>query len=439
VKFFKSLFGASAEKLEEKADELRLDFEYRDSAYYYQRALELTDAKDEPRKERLGRKIREVRRAAFSQLLQEAAELVEKRSPDLALEKLEAAAQFADEEPAKTEVARRQAEVAEIFGTEPEAPEPVADGSASEGDLFELALEGLEPEDRERALALGEPFREAFATCQKEAWPEALEQFERMLEEHPEDPLLLELAGLAAENSGNDDAALAHWEKARGIEAHRPVVVHGLASHYRKRGRQAEARNLLADAVTSRPATPNLPEAWVPTHLEYALLLSENGHHQEAISAGAVLLDVSAADRALVFYNLAGILERAGQIDNARIALTRAIEAAPRRPLYRERLADLLVQQQLDLDVALSLLVSANETETTAGTSLLGGGAMRALKSPNRARYLYKMARIYFLKGEDLEAERIVTTALAVSRDPEVTSALEELKKELKEAGAPRT
>jgi len=43
------------------------------------------------------------------------------------------------------------------------------------------------------------------------------------------------------------------------------------------------------------------------------------------------------------------------------------------------------------------------------------------------------------LKGEDLEAERIVTTALAVSRDPEVTGALEGLKKELKEAGAPRT
>jgi len=38
-----------------------------------------------------------------------------------------------------------------------------------------------------------------------------------------------------------------------------------------------------------------------------------------------------------------------------------------------------------------------------------------------------------------LESERIVTTALAISRDAEVTKALEDLKKELKEAGATRS
>ena len=108
MKFFKSLFGASAEKHEEKADELRLDFEYRDAAYYYQQALDLTPATDTAGTERLTRKIREVRRAAFAQLLQEAADLVEKRAPDRALEKLESAAQFAEDEPAKAEVARRQ-------------------------------------------------------------------------------------------------------------------------------------------------------------------------------------------------------------------------------------------------------------------------------------------------------------------------------------------
>jgi hypothetical protein len=87
--------------------------------------------------------------------------------------------------------------------------------------------------------------------------------------------------------------------------------------------------------------------------------------------------------------------------------------------------------------MALGLLISANEAETTGRGGALGtGGAMRSLRSPNRARYLYKMARVYFLKGEDLESERTITTALAVSRDPEVTRALEALKKELKETGA---
>ena len=438
MKFFKSLFGASAEKYEEKADELRLDFEYRDAAYYYQQALDMVEEKDAARSERLSRKIREVRRAAFGQLLQEASDLVEKRSPDLALEKLEAAAQFADEETAKTEVARRQTEVAEFFGTE--ELEPIEEDSGDEEQLFELALASFEPQDRERALALGDPFREGFTFCQQEVWPEALARFESLLEQHPNDPLLLEMAGLAAENSGNAEVAQARWEKVRGLEPMRPVAVHGLASLYRRQDRNADARNLLSEAVTARPAGPGLSEAWVPAHLEYALMLSESGHHQEAISVGAALLDVPSVDRGLVFYNLAGILERAGQIDNCRIALTRAIEAAPRRGLYRERLADHLVQQQIDLDMALSLLVSANEAETgvTPG-SLGGGGGIRGIMSPHRARYLYKMARIYFLKGEDLEAQRIIATALAVSRDPEVTGALEELKKELKEAGASRS
>jgi tetratricopeptide (TPR) repeat protein len=435
VKFFKSLFGASAEKHEEKADELRLDFEYRDAAYYYQQALDLVPATDTAGTERLTRKIREVRRAAFAQLLQEAADLVEKRSPDRALEKLESAVQFAEDEPARTEVARRQAEVAEIFGTEPEVEEE-AEPTGEEGDLFELALAGFEPDDRERALALGEDFKAAFELCQRESWAEGLEGFDRLLEAHPQDPLVLELAGMAAENAGNTDLALERWETARTIDPLRPIVVHGLATIYRRSGRQAEARNLLAEAVTERPPTSSLSEAWVPAHLEYALLLSESGHHQEAISAGAALLDVPSVDKGLVFYNLAGILERAGQVDNCRIALQRAIESAPRRALYRERLADHLVENQVDLDMALSLLVSANEAETSPGQGNVGGGAARGMLSPNRARYLYKMARIYFLKGEDLESERIVTTALAISRDPEVTHALEGLKKELKEAGA---
>jgi tetratricopeptide (TPR) repeat protein len=438
MKFFKSLFGASAEKHEEKADELRLDFEYRDAAYYYQQALDLIPATDTAGTERLTRKIREVRRAAFAQLLQEAADLVEKRSPDRALEKLESAAQFAEDESGKAEVARRQAEVAEIFGTEPE-PEIEAEATGEEGDLFELALAAFEPEDRERALALGDRFKAAFESCQQEAWPEALAIFDALRKEHPQDPLVLEMAGLAAENADNTDLALEHWEAARKVDPLRPIVVHGLATLYRRTGRQAEARNILGEAVTARPPSSSLSEAWVPAHLEYALLLSESGHHQDAISAGAALLDVPSVDKGLVFYNLAGILERAGQTDNCRIALQRAIESAPRRALYRERLADHLVENQVDLDLALSLLVSANESETTTGQGNLGGGGVRGMLSPNRARYLYKMARIYFLKGEDLEAERIITTALAISRDPEVTQALEGLRKELKEAGAPRS
>ena len=436
MKFLKSLFGASAEKHEDKADELRLDFEYRDAAYYYRKAVDALDPKDEGGVERLRRKLREVRYQALLQLLEEAAELVEKRAPELAHEKLEIAANFADEDAAKQEVARRQAELAEQFGAEEPVVEAVEEVTGTDADLFELALTGYEPEDRERALALGDPFRGAFEACQKEAWPEALAAVLSLLREHPEEPLLLELAGMCSENAGNGDEAVAFWQRAHVLAPRRPGVIQGLASHYRGQGRHGEARSLLASAVEARPVSEDLPEAWVPVYLEHALLLSEDGHHQHAVSAAAALLDVAAADPGLVFYNLAGILERAGREDDGRKALERSIELAPRRAIYRERLADFLVDRRTDLDMALSLLVSANEAETTGRAGALGtGGAMRSLRSPNRARYLYKMARVYFLKGEDLEAERTITTALAVSRDPEVTRALEALKKELKETG----
>jgi len=165
--------------------------------------------------------------------------------------------------------------------------------------------------------------------------------------------------------------------------------------------------------------------------------LSEDGHHNKAASTILALTGVKKADRASLFFNLAGVMEREGRDEDCREALEAAVAAAPRQPIYMERLSDFLVKHRVEFDAALKLMVGANEVETTGGgAGMLGGGASKAIQSPNRARYLYKIARIYFLKGDDREAERIITTALAVSRDPDVTSALEGLRDELKEEQA---
>jgi tetratricopeptide (TPR) repeat protein len=438
VKLFKSLFGANPQKFEDKADELRLDLEYRDAAYYYQKAIEATDPQDAGALERLHRKRGEVRRAAYGELIKDAAELVEQGLPALAHEKLETASSFADEESQKNEVERRLEELDRRFGgAEPvlELPEPEV---GVEGDLFELALTGYDPEDRARAEELGEPFRNVFEACQREAWEEALPLIEALLAEHPDEVLLHELAGMAAEHSGRLEDALESFRRAHELRPDRSVTVSGLAAALRKSGRFSDARKVLGDAVARRPASRDLPEAWVPIHIEYALALSEDGHHDAALATGAALLEARAADRGMIYFNMAGVLERAGRLDDCRAALEAAIQASPRMPLYRERLADFLVKRQVDLDTALNLLVGANEAETAGPGTLLGGGASRAMVSPHRGRYLYKMARIYFLKGEDLEAQRTITTALAVSRDPEVLAALEELKRDLKEQSARR-
>ncbi len=435
MKFFSSLFGGGAEKHEDKGDELRLDFEYREAAFKYQQALEALDEEEGEAAERLKRKLREVRRQALEQLLEEADELLESDAAELAFEKLEIAANFADDEAGRTEVARRQEALSEQARTR--MPEPEVESpdlvSGTEGDLFELALAAWDPDDRERAEALGEPFRLAYEACQKEEWAAGLEQLTALIEAHGDDPLLLELAGLAAENAGKNEQALDLFLRARTLQPGRAAAVQGLVSAYRRLGRSAEARQALAEAVQAHPLDSEISPAWTELHAEYALALSEDGHHEDAAAVFLALLRMPGADTASLLFNLGGVLERAGREEDALAALERAVEAAPRTAIYRERLADFLVKRGQELDRALRLLIEANEVETTAAAGMLGGGGTTVTISPNRPRYLYKIARIYFLKGEDLEAEKTVTTALHLSKDPEVTEALETLRKELKE------
>jgi tetratricopeptide (TPR) repeat protein len=436
VKIWKMLFGGGgAEKLEDKGDELRLDFEYREAAFKYQQALDALDPEDGEDAERLRRKLREVRRQAFEQLLDEAAELAQSDALELAHEKLEIAANFADEDSARAEVDRRLEALAELvpspaLAVEEDVPESVA---GTEGDLFELAMAGFEPADRERAQALGDPFREAFEACQREDWAKGLELYRTILESHPDESLVLELAALAAENLDRDDEALDLYVRAREAGDVRPATVLGLASLYRKLGRTADAQNVLSEAAATRPVASDLPPAWVDIHQEHALALSDGGHQDEAASVLLSLLESGSGDRASILHNLGGVFEKADREEDARAALEGAMEAAPRHPLYRERFADFLTKRGEDLDRALRLLVEANSIETTAAAGMLGGSGGKVTISPNRPRYLYKIARIYFLKGEDLEAEKTITTALHISKDPGVTKALEELRRELKE------
>ncbi len=428
--------GGGAEKLEDKGDELRLDFEYREAAFKYQQAIDALDAEDVEAGERIRRKLREVRRQAFEQLLDEASELAQSDALDLAHEKLEIAANFADEESARAEVDRRLEALAELAPPpamaeeEEDAPESVA---GTEGDLFELAMAGFEPDERERARALGDPFREAYEACQREEWEKGLALYERLLESHPDESLVLELAALAAENLDRDEDALDLYVRSRKAEGMRPATVLGLASLYRKLGRPAEAQNVLSEAAAFREVAPDLAPAWVDIHQEHALALSDGGHQDEAAAVLMKLLETGSGDRASVLHNLGGVLEKAGRDEDARTALEGAMEASPRHPLYRERFADFLTKRGEDLDRAMRLLVEANSIETTAAAGMLGGGGGKVTMSPNRPRYLYKIARIYFLKGEDLEAEKTITTALHISKDSGVTKALEDLRRELKE------
>jgi tetratricopeptide (TPR) repeat protein len=439
VGFWNNLFGSSFEKQEEKGDERRLDLLYRDAAYYYAKAFE---ALSDPQSEhglRINNKLREVRRKALAELLEEATELAAQDDYGLARDKIELAATFADDATSSQEVGRRLEELADLAQERNPRIES-ADGPPDEvsggAEVFELAIEGLDPDDQEVARRLGEPFQVAYEACQNEQWEESLATFDTLFETEPHAPLLREMAGLCCERLERFAEARDHYQRSVAASPDRPAAVQGLSAVLRKLDDPDGATGVLADAVAAHPAEPGLSEAWGTVHVEYAQDRSGRGEHDAAIETIAGLMDAGVLDRGYLRFNLAGILELAGRDDDARAALEAAMQSSPRNSLYRERLADFLVKRGLELDEALKLLVTANELETTGGAGMFGGTSTGVKISPNRGRYLYKMARIYYLKGEDLEAEKTITTAMAITKEPEVLAALQELRRDVAESQA---
>jgi len=437
VGFWNSLFGNNFQKQEEKGDEFRLDLLYRDAAYYYGKAFEALPGAESEDGIRIQNKLRDVRRKAFAELLEEATELTNQGDYGLARDKIELALTFSDDAASSHEAARRLDELAEVAqANDPRVEEnegPIEEVSGGDA-VFELAIEAFDPADRELARSLGEPFQEAYEACQNERWEESLNGLRGLLETAPEAPLLHELAAMCCERLDRTEEARDHYRGALGAGVDRPGSVQGLTAALRKLDEREAASTVLADAVARHPAAKDLPEVWGLVHLDLAQDLSERGEHDEAIGVIGDLLDASAIDRGFLRFNLAGILEAAGEDDSCHTALGAAIESSPRNSLYRERLSDFLVKRGMDLDQALKLLVAANELETTGGAGMFGGASSGVKISPNRGRYLYKMARIYYLKGEDLEAEKTIATALAIAKDPEVLAALEELRSDMAES-----
>ena len=435
--FFTKIFGGGPSKHEDQGDERRLDLLYPEAAFFYQKALEGLDESAVDDRTRVKHKLREVRRKAFSDLIEDADDLVQEGDRTLAKERLETARSFAASEEDQNLVSSKLEALRATPGSLEETPSEIPDEvSGTDDDLFDLLLEGMEHKDRDTAKALGAPFQSAYEACQNEQWDEAAAQLESLSAQSPDSAMIWEMKGMALEHQGNTEAALSALEKALGLEPSRATSIQGLASVLRSLDRGAKASRILKEAVDGHPANGSLSETWVEIHLDYAMSLAETGHFESGLQILKGLLSEPLAKPGFLYFNMAGILEEAGREAEARAVLEKAVEVSPRTSMFRERLADFLLNRGVDLDLALRLLVEANEVETTSAGGMFGGGPGKATISPNRGRYLYKMARIYFLKGEDLEANRTITTALAVTKDRDVVTALENLREELKQPRA---
>lgn len=483
-KILRSLFGDPAETLEDRGDELRLNGFPREAVYFYGQALQgLPRTAMAARREKLERKLAECREATFRRLLEEAESLEARGRRREALTLLTDAELFAQ---ATEEVdiarARRQRLEARLHGRLParagaagagaqvpgavRGQDPFAPGASLPRTLPPGGADivpGLKPAEGGWGAHAPAPPASPWQDLAVADTPEVrVARLQAEVQAHPESSLAHEALGEAYRSVGRLEDARAAYEAAyqRNPERLRLVIEaarlmrgepEGEAPAAGGPGRgaipEAEARlrlergiQRLEQACRRHRPTP----ASLPLHTERLLWLAEAGRVDEALAGFGDLLSVTGLDRGFLHFNRAGVQEQAGLLEGARADLEAAVQAAPDHVLYRERLSDVCVRLRDRLPEALARLQEALDLDAhdfsrkdlvglapVDARGRTGSSAARAAFSPDRARLLFKMARILYLLERDDEARARVADALVICRDPRVEEALLELRRSL--------
>lgn len=417
------------------------------------------------RRERLGRKLTECREATFRRLLEEAESL------DARGRKREALAQLTDAElfaqsTEEVDIARARRHRLETRlsirsagrpGVSPPPGHNAGGGTGRPGpggaSADGASAPGASPSGPPSPWS-GLDFADA---------PEVrVARLQAEVQAHPESALAHEALGEAYRTVGRLEDARAAYEAAyqRNPERLRLVIE---AARLMRSGPAADGGVASADEAPPSPGTamPSLQKAIqrleqacrrhrptpasLPLHCERLLWLAEAGRVEEALAGFGDLLSVTGLDRGHLHFNRAGVQEQAGLLEGAHVDLQAAVQAAPDNAIYRERLADLCVRMRAHLPEALTGLeealdLDAHDFARTDSGSLTGAnpperGGFAASRSSafsaDRARLLFKSARILYLLERDDEARARVADGLVICRDPRVEEALLELRRSL--------
>lgn len=489
-KILRSLFGDPAETYEDRGDVLRLNGYLREAVYFYGQALErlsdtpVTDPAERAgapgrsarsggagssarslalRRERLGRKLTECREATFRRLLEEAESLDARGRKREALALLTDAELFA-QSTEEVDIARARRHRLEtrlsVRSTGRVSPPPGHDpggvaarpgpGVWSTGGVPAEGASSSAPASPWSGLDFGDAPEVRVARLQAE------------VQAHPESALAHEALGEAYRTVGRLEDARAAYEAGyqRNPERLRLVIE---AARLMRSGSAAAGGTASAGEATPfhESARPSLQKAIqrleqacrrhrptpasLPLHCERLLWLAEAGRVEEALAGFGDLLSVTGLDRGHLHFNRAGVQEQAGLLEGAHDDLRAAVQAAPDNTVYRERLADLCVRMRAHLPEALigleeALDLDAHDFAHADSGSLTGanpperGGSPASRSSAfssDRARLLFKSARILYLLERDDEARARVADGLVICRDPRVEEALLELRRSL--------
>ena len=263
--------------------------------------------------------------------------------------------------------------------------------------------------------------------------PEAIEQYNVILEHHPDDKkALISLSTIYI--------AQRDFQKALDISLHLYAldstddrVCFTIATLLTELDRAARADTFFTRAVELNPNNPRYFTNWAYLHMnakDYARAVSvlESGtfHHPRAADMWALLgsayeradqdsLALRALDRALEldasqvgpYITLGFIYDNRGDFDNALEVYDQALEIAPDEPLLLNNYAYLLAQRKIRLEEALRMALRAIE------------------KKPDNPSYLDTMGWIYYGMGDYQKAREYIEQAL--ERDPKNPVILEHL------------
>ena len=440
MSFFRSLFGDSAEVLEERGDALRLSGQWREAAWFYGRAR--AASRSEPHRQRLEEREAEAIRQAFRQMLDEAESLGRRRMNAEALELLADASRFVRNSEDEAILAARRMALAERSSFEANGSSPArmeatpADGeprglAGNDSEVeraFDDRLVGRPESERRRFESLGAHGRQGFVQLGNGDFPASLESFERENVIHPESWVVRELMAQALEGLGRSEEACQQYEAAYRRAPDRTVLLLEIARVLRDRlGRPGDALDRLEEAARHHPPGPDT----LDLHLERVILRQEQGRSHDAIHVVTELMTEPTLNQALLAFNRAGLFESMERWDDAAADLQTAMSLEPQNILYLERMADLIYRARRDPEEGLRLLDQA----LTVDAHDFAGGRGGLGTSPDRARLQFKAARILFLLDRFADAGSRIEEGLIVSHDPRVHEALLGLRREIRAAG----
>ena len=156
----------------------------------------------------------------------------------------------------------------------------------------------------------------------------------KVLRSIPKDPGALHLMGAIHLQTGRDGDAITVLERAAGIDASNAEIHNNLATAYR---RQARA----ADAVASGERAIVVNPSFAAAHFGLGQAHEELGDVTGAVRERRAILALEPADLAGAYYNLALAYVAAGNPQQARRSILRALEIAPNFEAGLELLLDL--------------------------------------------------------------------------------------------------